>query len=488
MKPTRVPFGEWLPDLPAYANPGALEAKNCFPQARGYRQLNGFQTVTQNATEELLGAIWSTGNAGTVDVLAGTATRLLRLAAGAWTNVATGFTSVANWEFERFGVNVAAVASGVDPQIIDLSAGSPSFSAIVGSPENPPRASRIGFVRDFLVLGNLDSDSQAIQWSGFNNALVWDTTGRAQMTQADIQPLPTGGNVQKVVSGQYGLIFQENEIRIMRYVGPPTIFNIQVIDRERGCAAPNSVVSAGDQVFFYALDGFFALRGGQFVNIGEERVNRWFLGEADSSQIINMRGSVDRRNRVVAWAFKTPGATVNDRVLFYNYAIDRWSYGEVSVSGIFELRSEGYTLDTLDTILTGGPDNSPILLDSTAYLGGDLAIFGADANGALGTFSGEPLAATIDTQEFDGGNNQRAAINGVRPLVEGDSATVTTAQIGQRELLTQVPRFSEARGLNEVGEAPFEEDNRYNRVRLNITGGFEHAVGVDVEMRPSARW
>ena len=35
-----IPFGEWLPDLAEYSNPGALIALNVIPQLQSYRALN----------------------------------------------------------------------------------------------------------------------------------------------------------------------------------------------------------------------------------------------------------------------------------------------------------------------------------------------------------------------------------------------------------------------------------------------------------------
>ena len=33
--------GEWMPDQPDYANPGAITAKNCYPAQNSYKPLHG---------------------------------------------------------------------------------------------------------------------------------------------------------------------------------------------------------------------------------------------------------------------------------------------------------------------------------------------------------------------------------------------------------------------------------------------------------------
>ena len=483
----KYPFGQWLPDFPAFPNAGAIEVKNCIPQADSYREFRDFLATTDAVGSAIVGGIWNTDAAGNVEIIVGTATNLYRLSGASWTSVGSGYTGVTKWEFANFGTNIIAVAAGVDPQIIDLGAGSPAFSAITGSPSNPPRARRVAQVQDFIVLGDTDNDPKLIQWSGYNNANVWDANGNVT-AQADSQRLFEGGVVQKIVGGPYGLIFQENTIRLMRYVGAGVVFSLNPLDWARGTPAPDSVITSGDKVFFYGQDGFFALNGLQPQPIGRERVNRWFRDNAASEEIINMKGATDRTNELAVWAFKSnASATLNDRILMYHWGVDRWAYAEVETGELFEARSVGYTLDNLDTLI---PDvsQSEALIDAAVFKGGSLGLYGTSTTGAIGTFEGAPLTATIDTAEFTGDANMRLRINNVRPFVHGSPSTSITVQLGCRNLLTEVPNFSAPRGLNSAGEAPISTNARYHRVRVNIEGGFDHAVAVDVLAKVSGRF
>jgi len=481
----RIPLGEWQPDQPSYPTQAAQLAKNCVPQARTYREFRGLTTTTDAATGGIVGATSIRLSSGAIRIVVGTPTTLLLLNGASWTTLGSGYSSVARWEFAKFGDALIAVAAGETPQYIDLSAGSPSAANLSGS---PPNASHIGVVSDFVVLGNLDSEERTIQWSGYNNETIWDANGNPQY-QADSQRLYSGGRVQRIIGGPYGYIFQDDEIRRMDYAGPPVIFSITPITRERGTRAPDSVTTAGDTVFFYAQDGFFALRGNQFTPIGEERVNRWFLDECPSNEIANMRGAVDRRNRIVAWSFASVAGGDHDRVLLYNYSVNRWSYAETTVSHIVELQSTGFNLDELTTSLgLADIDSESIPVESQAYLGGTLALFAADTSGKLGAFDGDALTAAIDTAEFDGGSNRRRSISMIRPIVEGSAGTAVTVQLGKRDSLTSQPSFGSTRSLNSVGEAPILSDARYHRVRLNISGGFKHATAVDVMSRSSGRF
>ena len=115
-------------------------------------------------------------------------------------------------------------------------------------------------------------------------------------------------------------------------------------------------------------------------------------------------------------------------------------------------------------------------------------MFGVNTSGQLGAFDGADLVATLDTAEFDGTRNARRSINGVRPFVEGGANTSVSVSLGTRDLLNNHVSFSSARNLNSIGEAPVLSDARYHRVRVQISGGFEHVNGVDVLSRPSGRF
>lgn len=484
---SRIPLGEWLPDRPAYPNQGATLAKNCVPQAQSYRALLDFVKSTDPATGGIVGATWAVTSSGTVRVVVGTPTTLLLLNGLGWTTLGSGYPSVPSWEFAVFGDSLVAVAPGVDPQVVDLSAVTPSASALSGAPDSPPRARRVAIIRDFVVMGDLDSAPDTIQWSGYNNSAIWATYGNTPY-QADSQKLFTGGAVQKLVGGPFGYIFQENEIRAIEYIGPPPVFAISVISRDRGTPAGDSVISAGDRVFFYAQDGFHMLQGKQFTAIGEERVNRWFLDNVAADEIANMKGSVDRSNRVAVWAFASTSGGSYDRLLIYNYSVNRWSYAETDLSYLVEMRTPGYDLDTLATILTSGIDIDSFPIESRQYLGGALTLVGVNTTGQLGTFAGTALDAVLETPEFDGGGNLRRMLSGVRPIVEGAQATSITVQIGYRNSLLNPVTWTSERSLNSIGEASILVDARYMRARLVVRGGFDHATAVDVLSRASGRF
>lgn len=476
----RLTFDEWMPDQAALGR--ATVIRNVVPFAEDYGPLRDLLSFTNALDNVCLGSTWARTGDSTVWNFAGDDTKLYRLNTDTWTNVSKSgnYTNVTNWEFERFGDRIIAVALNTPTQAYDMGTSS-LFADLSGAPS----AARVGIVRNFVVLGDVDDGTDypsRVQWSGYNNSELW-TPSRA--TQADFRDLRgSGGRVQKVVSGQTGFIFQENSIWAMSYAGPPVIFSMDEVERGRGTPSPNSVVRVGQRIFYLGQDGFYSFAGSSDP-IGAERVNRWFF--QNCGELESVRSGIDYRNHLVLWAFRTSDSLAyNDRLLIFNWSTNRWSYGEVDTEVLSNMASSGLHLDNLDTVLTSGIDTSSIPVDSPIYQGGEVALAAFDSSHKSATFSGDYLTATLDTRELGEASGTKARIRSVRPLVTGASAM--TAQIGTRDRMEDNAEYSLETGQNKVGEFNFRKKARFNRVRLNISGGFEHAKGVDLtEVREGGR-
>lgn len=490
-RPTPVELGQWLPDLPALRNKGALVCKNCLPLSDSYTELRSLSEFSSALDAPCNGAIWLQDRLNTFFNFAGTynetsgASKLYQIDATlTWNDVskAGGYTSFKDWEFVKFGPRVIATNNNDPVQYFDL-ASSTLFADLPGS---PPKGQRIAVVRDFVVLGDLvDFEPSTLAWSGYNNSELWTPD---QATQSDRQEIfGRGGRIQRIVPGEYGVIFQEHSIFRMDYAGPPVIFDFSEVERGRGTPAPNSVAWLGALAFYFGYDGFYVFDGTQSQPISHNRVTKWFLNEIDVTTFDDMRAVVDRNNSLVMWAFKTSTSLpYNNRLIVYNWASERWAYGEVNTELLAEFVSTGFNLDNLDTVLPNGIDIDSIAVDSTAYLGGTLGLQAFTPDHKSADFSGAALTAEFDTVEIQGAGNQRLFTNSVRPLVEGSSATDVSVCVLSRDRLEDNPMASPERAVNDIGEANIRKNSRYQRYRVKVAGGFEHAYGVEVHQRKQA--
>ncbi len=483
-KPTPVKLGEWLPDLPASKNKGAIECKNCLPLSDSYTELRSLSEFSNALDAPANGAIWLQDRNNTFYNFAGTyneasgASKLYQLDGNlSWNDVSKsgGYTSLKDWEFTKFGARVIATNNNDAMQYFDLGVS----SAFADLPGSPPKAQRIATVRDFVVVGDLvDFEPSTIAWSGFNSSELWTPS---QATQSDRQELlGRGGRIQRIVPGQYGVIIREHSIHRMNYLGPPVIFDLPEVETNQGTPAPNSVSWLGNLVFYRGYNGFNVFDGERSQSISANRVNKWFNREADASALDDMRSVVDRNNSIVFWAFKTSSSLAyNNRLLAYNWEANRWAWGEVNTELLAEFISSGFNLDTLDTPLPGGIDIDSIRVDSTAYLGGALGIQAFTPDHKSADFSGEPLQALIDTVEIQGFMNT----NSIRPLVEGSPTTAIQAAILSRGSLQENPVATPFQAANDIGEVNVRKNSRYQRYRMLIDGGFDHVYGAEIHQR-----
>lgn len=482
-----IPFGEWLPDQPALENAGATEAKNVIADVRGYRPFRNLNALSGALISRCLGAFSATDKNGANYTYAGDAAKLYRLVDTAMTDAskAGGYalSAAGIWEFASWGETVIAVS--IDAPVQTITLGGTGFGDLVTSARKPS-AHHIAIVREFVVLGNINESIDGavphrVWWSAANNAADFQPSNT---TEANFQDLAGGGGpVMKVVGGEYGVIVQRRAIVRMSYEGPSVIFRFDEVDRNRGAIAGGAVASLGNTVFFISDDGFYAFDGSASTPIGKGKVDATFLADLDHAYIERMSAAVDPVNSVVVWAYPGSGNSggAPNRLILYHWPTGRWSRAEIETEFLFRGISTGYSLDGLDSV-SASLDALPASLDDPLWKGGALNLAAFTSAHRLGFFTGNPLAATIETGEIQMFEGKRAFLRSVRPYVDGAGAP--SVQIGTRDLPGDQVVWSAQTAVNAFGSAEIRSSARFHRVRVNVANGFTHATGIDAEARP----
>ncbi len=476
-------FGEYKPDIPDRDNDGLTVAKNCVPHAASYKQISQPVVYSSALNERCQGFIAVKNESGNVYNFAGDDTDLYTLTAGGttWSEISssTGAYSTAStgtWEFAQWGNTVIAV-NGVDsPQAATIDG--TDFATLSGS---PPIAKHIGIVRDFVVLGNLAGDDPTkLHWSAINDSTVWT----AGTNQSDTQNLQSGGKIQRVVGGEYGVIFCETSIYRMTYAGYPLVFQFDEVEPGRGTPAPNSVVRFGDAIFYLGRDGFYMFNGQVSTPIGANRVDKTFYSDLDTNYYERITGTIDPINTLVFWSYPGEGSTSGtpNKIIAYNWTTNRWA-GPIETTHEILVQSftMGTTLDALTTTLGyTNIDLLPYSLDSRIWQGGEVVLSVFNSDHKLSHFTGDAFDATFETGELSLNSGGRAMVTGLRPLFDGTGTA--TAQIGSRNTVNGTTTWSAESAMNSQTElCPFRVNARYHRARIKITGGFSHAYGYDPE-------
>ena len=480
-----INFGEWTPDQPDLASAGVTGAHNVVPAVRGYRCMKGIAAVSTAATGDILGMYAGKTDNGAASLYAGDTTKIYRLDQSDSSLVdkskAGGYsTSSGNvWRFVQFGETL--LATNFSDAIQTSTVGGSAFADLAGS---PPRAQHICVVRDQVMVADtndVDGDKPyRIRWSGINDHTSWT----AGSNLSDYQDIVDFGDCTGVTGGEYAIALFERGIVRAQFVGAPLVYQFDKIHTTRGCSVAGSVAALGSSlVFFLSDDGFYSLRGGQeLVPIGAEKINKYFLGRLKTANRQNIRSAVDPLQQIVVWAYPSVDSAdgSNDELIIYNYFLDRWSRATVSVTALAPLFTSGYTLEGLDAVSTS-IDALPPSLDSELWMGGTF-FFAAGADKKVQSFTGDCLSATVETGEFQHGQ-RRSIVNTIVPYVTGVSPTISAA-IGSRTLQHGViPTFSAASSVTDEGFCPLRSEGRYHRVRLNISGDWEQAQGLDVDAR-----
>ena len=487
-----IEFGDLQADLPTYQNSGALVVDNVLPLAKGYKSLAGFQALSGTGlTGSAVGLFTSFSASGSTNY-AGDATKLYQMdsslvfqdksKSGGYNNSTTE-NARDFWAFTQFGSNI--IATNFADNIQKFTEGTSSaFSDLVSL-----KAKYIAVIRDFVVAGYTNESgtvyNQRVKWSGINDSSTWTPS---QATQSGFQDIVgSHGNIQAIVGGESaGVIFMEKAIYRMSYVGVPLVFQFDKIADNLGAFAPKSVASYGNMVFFLAQDGFYKLTGGQQLTpIGNARVDNFFFEDL-SSNLDGITSAVDPNNSIVVWSYRGSGATgtTNNKLLIYNYAVDKWSTGSgQDLEFIASASQEAFTtLESLDVL--GDLDNLPKSLDSYFYKEGIVGLAGFNSANKFGKFIANSLSATVDTTEFEGTENKRSTLINCRPIVDGTTNTTVTVTPITRNSQLDTITVGDAVSTNDSGTCPLRSTSRYHRVRVNVTGNFNTMSGVDIEARP----
>ncbi len=480
-----IPVGEWLPDQPDHGR-GATIVRNVLPNGDGYIPFPDFAAQSDALASSVLAAYSHIGSGGTVTTFAATATKIYKLAGTSWedvTNTGGDYTTgdEQGWQFTQFGDRVIATnyadkiqsfLVGTDTDFSDLISSGPDVKCV-----------NFGVINNFLVTINVnDADGQTknrVRWSPINDpAGNWTSS---QSTQADYQNVEDGNPADglAVIGGQnYGLLIFRNAIHRMEYVGPPTIFRINLVEENRGAYNEHCVAADGRYVFTLNDNGFWLFDTVESRPIGNGKVDTTFSKDLDTARKhqIRVTPSPSQKAFIVSYPSVNSPDGANDKSIIYSYAYDRWSELDEGAQVVFRAFTSSVDLDTLASTY-GDLETVPYVFDSRFWQGGD-TVLGAFIGDQLGYYQGSPKTGYVATQEIRFNPTGRAFVDAVLPVYEGGDAMV---RLGYRNLQNDTVSYTPYKDTSDVtGEVNFENESRYHRMEVKVSGDWEHFRGVRI--------
>jgi hypothetical protein len=483
-----IPFGEWLPDQSDFKNPGLEECRNALPSPNGYQPALGFSAEVADAGAAVLSAAMFERTDGTRVTVCATASDLKVIVSGTVTASGLALALTEYVVFVRFGQEIYATCKSGDTWKLDDVDTDTTFAAVAGT---VPSGMAMARISDFMFMGNLtDTDASnqpyRIRWSPFNNPSgAWATDVGLQSDAVDMPQ--EFGPVTAITGWRFGMVFQKYGISRIYYTGGASVFQKEVVDRQRGCASTASVVAVGDRAYFLAEDGFFFTDGGPAQTISRGRVWSWFVKNAGQNYLDRVKGAADWPNRCIFWTIPNASGVVT-AILCFNWETDRWSVVDLEVDVVFGSGQDGLTLEQYSTAY---PDLDAVgnpTLDSAEFRarGRSVAAF---QGGKLYQMTGAALPARFETGEFQLQPGRRVFVRGVTPLVINPTED-TTVSLAVRERQNEDVTYSAETVMGPLGEAPFNTDARYCRVQIKTPAGvsWRDAFGFQMDASVAGRY
>ncbi len=331
---TTLKFGEWLPDLPPFDNPGSPNVNNCLWINGAYGPALAFAGLGFANGNRVQGAIACLDASGDTHVYIGDATALKE-----WTG--TGFRTLTSG-FSLTDDGLLGVRAFLDGKFPGHPGGDGPERRHAVHERGRGRLRTVGGLaaegaahrghrpvpdgRSHGGSGERPGAPSRVQWCGIGNPTYWGfQTLVDQQNQAGQQFMDASfGAVTHISDGfQSGLIFQEQAITQAYYVGGDTIFNFNTYERKRGTRYPNACAQIGNVVYFISDDGFCQTDGSQ-VNAADRARQGGFDFPGGGEPAVcgeRVRAAVDPINKLIYWGYCSSGNStgIPDSVITYNY-------------------------------------------------------------------------------------------------------------------------------------------------------------------------
>ena len=174
-------------------------------------------------------------------------------------------------------------------------------------------------------LGSSTFDPLLIRWSSQESVTDWTPT--ATNTAGDLRLSQGSEIVCAIRTTRQILVFTENSLHSVQFVGAPFVFGQALIGSNVRIAGPNTGISINDVVYWMGQENFYLYDGRiqtipcsvrQFVfdDINRQQSFKFFAGSLSS-------------NSEVWWYYCSAGSSEIDRYVIYNYLEQTWYYGSL---------------------------------------------------------------------------------------------------------------------------------------------------------------
>lgn len=295
---------------------------------------------------------------------------------GTWTPLMQGgifggsSTSAARWQMITLG-NYAMFTNDFDAPVYCRLGAQPSICGETLVQQVPDlrdtiQLSQAGVIATFngtvFLMDTLEEGGRhpsRVRWSALNSVLLWTATLDALGVPSNIsgyQDLPYGERIiaAKELAGNL-YIFTETSIWRCYVAGGTGVYGFSLLYSEprnrAGCLTyPNTLVSTGDNLFYFGSDGIYRFNAYQPAPVRDEwlhRANGLMFSELDPACCDGPVGEVYPDRSEIWWSYALPGEScANGRTFVANYLANTADYVDHGYSAFANWRPD--TRQTLD--------------------------------------------------------------------------------------------------------------------------------------------
>ena len=477
------PFGEFSPDV-SDLNTDTLDiARNVLPGPNSYLPAPGLVAQSTAALPLPCRGLWYVQLAdGTYDTYAATSAKIYKYDpdTGTFTDVsrlAGGdylLPSDDYWSGVQYGSRLIVCNLGNEPQFIDIDSGT-NFANL----PNAPIASFVCSKDDHVVFSRLFTNPRAIAWSAINDSEDY-TTGTS-----GTQEFSDAGEVTGFCP-YANIVFLQRGLRGVISTGDKYAFAFPMMSSEKGTVSPWSVIEFGAIAYWLSDNGFYVGNADQQRSISEKRISGYFYDALNQGRITRVYAALDPHASRIYWAYATQDNEFNDRVLVYDWSLDRWSELEVDTYILSRLATASVSMDggadSIDMDEPGLPS-----LDSFFYRSGAPVLSAVGTDMKLSTMEGPNLPATLLTGSYQLGGASRVRLRSVLTFFEGTDAESITVKVSKRQRYGDDWATSGAIPQQLSGRHPMNADGMFHRFEYTIPAATEwsHAHGWEPDFVPT---
>lgn len=195
---------------------------------------------------------------------------------------------------------------------------------------------------DTAISGSTDQDPLMISWCSQEEPTIWDPS--------DITN--TAGNYRlgvgsKIVAWQKTrqeiLVWTDNALYSMRYLGPPYVYGFNPISvGDVSIASQNASVTAGGVTYWMGLDKFYAYSGR--VDTMPCSLRQYVFDGINNAQLDQVYAGANEKYNEVWWWYCSTDSTFPDRYVIYNYLEKLWYYGTLNRTAWYDSHIRTYPI------------------------------------------------------------------------------------------------------------------------------------------------